>query len=74
MRSSRTRISRKKKANILDILGIAPKGYFLITAHRQENVDSPEILRNILRRHLAIHQEYSLPVIFPMHPSTRRMM
>ena len=74
MPSSRTWISRKKKANILDTLGIAPKGYFLVTAHRQENVDSPENLKNIIRGILAIHQEYSLPVIFPMHPRTRKMV
>jgi len=71
MPSSRTRISRKKKANNL---GITPKGYFLVTAHRQENVDSPEHLRNIIRGLLAIHEDYSLPVIFPMHPRTRKMV
>jgi UDP-N-acetylglucosamine 2-epimerase (non-hydrolysing) len=49
-------------------------GYFLITAHRQENVDSPEHLRNLIRGHLAIHQDYSLPVILPMHPRTRKMV
>jgi len=64
----------KKRANILYTLNIKPKNYFLVTAHRQEHVDSPERLRNIIRGHLAIHQEYSLPVIFPMHPHTRRMM
>jgi len=51
---------------------MAPKGYFLVTAYRQENIDSPEHLRNIIRGHLAIHQDYSLPVIIPMHPRTRK--
>jgi len=37
-------------------------------------VDSPENLKNIIRGILAIHQEYSLPVIFPMHPRTRKMV
>ncbi len=64
----------KKKSNILDTLGIAPKGYFLVTAHRQENVDSYENLKNTIRGILEIHQEYSLPVIFPMHPRTRKMI
>jgi len=64
----------KKRANILDTLGIKPKNYFLVTAHRQENVDSPENLKNIIRGLEAIHQEYSQPVIFPMHPRTRKMV
>lgn len=61
----------KKRANILSI---RPKNYFLVTAHRQENVDSPEHLKNIIRGLEAIHEEYSQPVIFPMHPRTRKMV
>ena len=64
----------KNRANILDTLGIEPTGYFLVTAHRQENVDSHENLKNIIRGLLAIHKEYSQPVIFPMHPRTRKMV
>lgn len=64
----------KKRANILNTLSIRPKNYFLVTAHRQENVDSPEILKNIIRGLEAIHKEYSQPVIFPMHPRTRKMV
>jgi len=64
----------KKKADILDTLGLAPREYVLVTAHRQENVDSPENLWNIAAGLEAVHREYSLPVIFPMHPRTRKMV
>ena len=64
----------KKKADILDALGLEPGGYFLVTAHRQENVDNPEKLRSIIAGLEAVHREYSLPVIFPMHPRTRKMV
>ncbi|MDI6867730.1 non-hydrolyzing UDP-N-acetylglucosamine 2-epimerase [Methanoculleus sp.] len=63
----------ESKANILDTLGLEPKGYFLVTSHRQENVDDPETLRSIIAGLQAVHQEYELPVIFPMHPRTRKM-
>jgi len=63
----------KRKANILDALGLEPKGYFLVTSHRQENVDSPETLRNIIKGLRTIREEYSLPVIFPIHPRTKKM-
>ncbi len=64
----------KKRANILETLGLAPQGYFLVTAHRQENVDNPEKLRSIIAGLEAVHREYSLPIIFPMHPRTRKMV
>ena len=64
----------RKKANTLDTLGLAPREYFLITTHRQENVDNPERLRSIIAGLEAVHREYSLPVIFPMHPRTRKMV
>ncbi len=64
----------KKKANILETLGLAPKGYFLVTSHRQESVDDPEKFRSIITGLKAIHREYSLPIIFPMHPRTKKMV
>jgi UDP-N-acetylglucosamine 2-epimerase (non-hydrolysing) len=67
-------IAKKKAADILDALGLEPRGYFLVTAHRQENVDNPEKLRSIIAGLEAVHREYSLPVIFPMHPRTRKMV
>jgi len=64
----------KRRADILETLGLEPKGYFLVTSHRQENVDNPDNLRNIIAGLEAVHREYSLPVIFPMHPRTRKMV
>lgn len=64
----------KKKATILEDLGLKPGEYFLITSHRQENVDSPGTLRSIITGLEAIHREYSRPIIFPMHPRTQKMV
>jgi UDP-N-acetylglucosamine 2-epimerase (non-hydrolysing) len=52
---------------------IKPKEYFLVTAHRAENVDNPEKLGEILKGLRLVGREFSLPVIFPMHPRTRKM-
>jgi len=64
----------KRRADILGTLGLEPKGYFLVTSHRQENVDNPDTLRSIIAGLEAVHHEYSLPIIFPMHPRTRKMV
>jgi len=62
----------KKKVNVLKDLGLKPKEYFLVTAHRQENVDAKERLKGILKGLELIYEEFSIPIIFPMHPRTRK--
>lgn len=62
----------KRKVSVLKEFGLKPKGYFLVTAHRQENVDVRERLKGILEGLKLIHEEFSLPVVFPIHPRTRK--
>jgi UDP-N-acetylglucosamine 2-epimerase (non-hydrolysing) len=51
----------------------AARGPFaLLTLHRQENVDEPARLRRILRGVELVCRRTGLPVIYPMHPRTRR--
>ncbi|NMC88253.1 MAG: UDP-N-acetylglucosamine 2-epimerase (non-hydrolyzing) [Methanomicrobiales archaeon] len=57
---------------ILDELSLKQENYFLVTAHRQENVDDKFRLRNLLKALEALHEKYSIPVIFPMHPRTKK--
>jgi UDP-N-acetylglucosamine 2-epimerase (non-hydrolysing) len=54
----------KKKSNILKQVDF--KEYVLATAHRAENVDDPEVLKNIID---AIKAS-PMPVVFPVHPRT----
>ena len=64
----------KKSINILGELGITPKHYVLVTAHRAENVDVMERLQNILESLKIINNKYNITVIFPMHPRTVKMI
>ncbi len=48
------------------------KGFALVTLHRPSNVDSPDSLSMILEAFVEISRE--LPLIFPMHPRTRKLM
>jgi UDP-N-acetylglucosamine 2-epimerase (non-hydrolysing) len=52
-------------------LGLEPRRFFLVTMHRAENVDDPIRLRALLASLVALHHEYSLPVICSIHPRTR---
>lgn len=62
------------KTDILKELCLETKNYFLVTAHRQENVDSPERLKNIILTLERLQKEYDIPIIYPMHPRTRKMI
>ena len=63
-----------RQGNILSDMGLTNQGYFLVTAHRAENVDTKERLAGIFAGLTAVSQEHNLPVVFPMHPRTRKMM
>jgi len=55
-------------------LALEPDGYFLATAHRQENVDDATRFAGILKGLELVSREFSLPVIYPIHPRSMKMM
>lgn len=63
-----------KKMNILNELDLKPKHYFLVTTHRQENVDDKERFKGILQGLNRLYEIYNLPIIYPIHPRSRKMM
>jgi UDP-N-acetylglucosamine 2-epimerase (non-hydrolysing) len=64
----------RKKVSALDDLGLSSRGYFLATLHRAENVDDKFRLKEILQGLKRIAKDFSLPVVFPVHPRTRKMV
>ena len=64
----------QQKVDPLKELGLERQGYFLVTAHRVENVDDPLRLAEILTGLKQISEHFGLPVVFPMHPRTQKMV
>lgn len=64
----------KRKLNILNEFGLKPEEYFLVTVHREENVDDRERLGKIIKGLVLIGKEFSLPVVLPIHPRTKKMV
>ncbi len=59
---------------ILGRLGVEKQHYMLVTAHRQENVDVKHKLAGILAGMELVYKEFGMPVIYPMHPRTKKMI
>jgi UDP-N-acetylglucosamine 2-epimerase len=58
----------RQRSTILKDLDLEPKTYLLTTIHRPYNTDIPENLRNIFQAFAEIGE----PIIFPVHPRTRK--
>jgi UDP-N-acetylglucosamine 2-epimerase (non-hydrolysing) len=54
----------------LEKFGVDARGYFLVTLHRAENVDSPERLQKIFNGFTAIVEKYQKPMLVSVHPRT----
>ena len=61
-------------SDVLKRLKLKPGGYFIVSAHREENVDSPERLRALLDSLNALVDAHNLPVIFSVHPRTQKRL
>ena len=67
-------IDRIESSDILKKLNLHEKSYFLITAHREENVDNKERFKNILNGLELIHGEFNEQIIYPIHPRAKKFL
>lgn len=67
-------MDRIKSSNILDQLNLKPNGYFVVSTHREENVDNKKNLALLMQSLELICKEYDLPVIVSTHPRTRKRL
>lgn len=55
-------------------LGLTEQKFFIVSAHREENIDSDENFKNLLKSLKAIAKKYKMPVIVSTHPRTRKKL
>ncbi len=63
-----------ESSDVLTRLGLIESEYFLVSAHREENVDSPERLRMLLECLVAVREQWNLPIYVSTHPRTRKRL
>ena len=59
---------RAMQSTVLSTLGVADGSYGLVTLHRPSNVDDPDMLHNLI----GILDGFGIPLVFPVHPRTRK--
>jgi UDP-N-acetylglucosamine 2-epimerase (non-hydrolysing) len=63
-----------QKSNILDTLKLDKNKYFIVSVHREENVDSKENLKKVVECLTGLYEAYGYPVVVSTHPRTRNRL
>jgi len=63
-----------KKSNILKSLGLEKGKYILLSAHREENIDNEENFFQLMNAVNALAENYKLPLIYSMHPRSKKII
>lgn len=67
-------LSAIEQSNILSELNLEKGKFFIVSVHREENVDSKDNLIKVIEALKALHNEYDYPIIVSTHPRTRNRL
>ncbi len=63
-----------KKSDILSRLGLEPKKYILLSAHREENIDTEKNFLSLFNAINKIAEKYGMPILYSCHPRSKKRL
>ncbi len=67
-------LSRILTSDILTRLDLKPRGYILLSAHREENIDTPDNFLSLMNAVNAMAERYDMPILYSCHPRSARFI
>ena len=69
-----TYLPKIEQSQILETLNLKPNNYFVVSAHREENINSEKNFKGLIDSLNTIAEKYGFPIIVSTHPRTRKML
>lgn len=70
----RMNLGKIESSDILERLGLEPDRYILLSAHREENLDTDENFISLFTAVNALAEEYDMPILYSCHPRSRKKL
>ena len=67
-------LDKIKNSDVLKRLGLKKDGYILLSAHREENLDSDKNFNNLFNAINALAEKYDMPILYSCHPRSKKKL
>ena len=67
-------VEQIEASNVLETLGLEPKKYILLSAHREENIDTEKNFTSLFTAINALAEKYDMPILYSCHPRSRKRL
>lgn len=67
-------LSKIEASDVLDRLGLGPNKYILLSAHREENIDTDKNFESLFNAINALAEKYDMPILYSCHPRSRKKL